>query len=196
MLATKPTERGFSPLLSCLLGAAYCSLNLPLRFGSSLCETVSCGGFTMHLDEEQLKNLKADLRRDLDAIERVEKLMAFKNGSLSPPVDERQYSLPVAVPMPAGSDDIEEAPARSLIDTIDYLLNSDISVRWTTGRVLAHLEKVGNPSKAANPIYSVGQAMQKLVDRGRLKVIRRGAGSAPNIYRGVGEESPVIEKSE
>jgi|ERR1017187_1847308 hypothetical protein len=146
----------------------------------------------MQPDAEKLIALEAELRRDLDAIERVKRLMAFKNGSLSPP-DDRQYRLPVPLPEDLGEDDAEVGPVKSLIGTVEQIMNSDPSVRWTTAKTLARLQHLGFSFKAKRPVFSVGQAIQKLVEKGRIRVVRHGSGNTPNIYKG---KAPPNESAE
>ncbi len=139
----------------------------------------------MHPDAEKLAALEADLRKDLDAIERVKRLMAFKNGSLSPPPDDRQYRLPVSPStMDHGEEEAEAGPPKTLIGTIEQIMNADPNIRWTTTRMLNQLQSIQYPLGAKKPVYSVGQAIQKLLEKGRIRIIKRGSGNAPNIYKG------------
>lgn len=144
----------------------------------------------MDFDTQKLATLEEDLKRDLDAIQRVRKLISFKNGALSsePKDDPRQRIIPLEVRADDTfqmSDDSESVPrAPSLRGTIESIINSDPSVRWTTQKMLAYLQKTGYDLKAQKPVYSIGQALQKLVDADRIRIIQRGAGSSPNIYKG------------
>jgi hypothetical protein len=146
----------------------------------------------MDLEAKKIQALKEELRRDLEAIERVERLMASKNGS---PKDERQVIMPLTLSISdtIGVQDDEEndGQAVSLKGTIESTINSDLSVKWTNQKMLAHLEKTGFPLRAKKPIYSIGQAMQKLSDSGAIKLVRKGMGNQPNIYRGKPKEQPV-----
>lgn len=133
----------------------------------------------MDADAKKLASLEEELRRDLDAIARVKELMARKR-----PPDSRQYALPIPISDKAkDSIDDLDAPAQSLRGTIENMINADPEARWTTQKVLAHLQQTGFPLKAQKPIYSVGQALQKLVDKGSIRIVRKGIGSQPNIYK-------------
>jgi len=135
----------------------------------------------MDADAKRLAALEEELRRDLDAIARVKQLMALKNGSLSPP-DSRQLKL--AITRLTDAEDDDEAPIQSLRGTVEKIINADPTIRWTTQKVLAHLQNTGFPLKAQKPIYSVGQALQKLAGDGKIRIVRKGVGSQPNIYKG------------
>jgi hypothetical protein len=141
-------------------------------------------------EEQKLSNLEEELRRDLEAIARVRQIMATKDASASK-ADDRQLPLPIrrVTPAVASQDDSDDAPVTSLRGTIAATINADPGVRWTTQKMLKHLEDTGFPLKAKKPIYSVGQTMQILAEQGKIKLTRRGAGSSPNIYRGIEKPS-------
>jgi hypothetical protein len=144
------------------------------------------------MDAAEIRLLKEELRKDLEAIERVERLMAAKNSPR--PADEHQLP-PGAEPAVAGqepddSEDFTEAPRDSLRGTIERIVNTDTTTRWTTQKVLARLKELNFNLRAKKPIYSVGQSLNILATRGRIRVARRGAGSAPNIYKGI-ERTPA-----
>jgi|SRR5665213_2422511 len=150
----------------------------------------------MDMEARKLTALKDDLRRDLEAIERVERMMAFKNGSLLPLRDERQIPLQIqTVSSEEEEDDDSEVQAGSLRATIEQMINADPNNRWTTQKVLAQLKAANYPLRAKAPIYSVGQTLNVLVRKGKIRVARKGAGSAPNIYKGKTPEGGAMKES-
>ena len=143
----------------------------------------------MDSETEKLANLEADLRRDLEAIERVRKILALKNGSVIRATENRT-DLPKALTIEVSdglnlSDNaaLDVSPT-SLRDTIEYIINANANERWTVQKMLKHLIESGFELKAKEPIYSVGQAMKKIADKERIRVIHRGVGSRPSIYQG------------
>ncbi len=143
----------------------------------------------MEADAKRLAALEEELRKDLEAITRVRQIMSLKNGSLR--LDDRQLKLPIAG-KPAKDDaidsaeeDADDAPITSLRGKIAEVINSDPTVRWTTQRVLAHLQQSGFPLRAEKPIFSVGQSLSALVRKGKIRMVRKGTGSQPNIYKGL-----------
>ncbi len=58
--------------------------------------------------------------------------------------------------------------------------------------MVKHLTDMGFNLKAQKPVFSVGQAMRKLADQGRIKLIRKGSGSEPNIYKGKEKEERQV----
>jgi hypothetical protein len=147
----------------------------------------------MEPETKRLAALKEELLKDMEALERVERLMAAKNGLLSRP-DDRQLTLPIR-PLTARREATDKAvdsaeedadqPVLSLRGKIEEAVNTNPEMRWTTQKVLAHLQAIGFPLRAQKPIYSVGQALQKLAEGKKIRIVRRGVGSAPNIYKGI-----------
>ena len=144
----------------------------------------------MDSEAQKLDALEQELKRDLDAITRVKKMMAFKNGLLSSPADDRQMALPVPAD-PADNRvitleaDLEFVPAASLRGTIEAIINKDADVRWTVQKMLKYLRDINFNLKATKPLFSVGQAMKKLADSKRIRLVYRGTGSEPYIYKGL-----------
>jgi hypothetical protein len=147
----------------------------------------------MVLDEKQLIALEEQARLDLDAIQRIRGMMARQNGA-----------KPNVQPPPPGEDEVEDfrdydddsgeydgKEATTLIGTIAKTINADPGKKWTTAKVLAHLQSTGYPLKAAKPLYSVGQSLGKLVEQGKIRILRRGLGSKPNIYGAGAQTDPV-----
>ena len=148
----------------------------------------------MDLDAKKIIALKDELRKDLEALERVERLMAAKNGSLAI-ADERKVVVPISLSVDdsINLEDEDDNPASSLKGTIENIVNADISVRWTNQKMLAHMQQTGFKFRAKKPIYSVGQAMTQLADTGKIRIVRRGVGNQPNIYKGKPAEQPSTE---
>ncbi|MGH7972520.1 MAG: hypothetical protein ACREIC_27720, partial [Limisphaerales bacterium] len=124
----------------------------------------------MDIEARKLAALKDDLRRDLEAIERVERMMAFKNGSLSPRPNERQVVLNIYDPEAAKDDDETAVEAGSLRSKIEQIVNDAPDTRWTTQKVLAHLQSINYPLRAKAPIYSVGQTLNVLARKGKIRI--------------------------
>lgn len=127
-------------------------------------------------------------KKDLEALARLKRFLPT-NGS-APTVDERQMALPA----PGQQDeDLDEAPVKSLRGTIERVINADPTVRWTTQKMVSNLQRIRFPLRAKKPIYSVGQSMQILAERGAIRLVRRGVGSAPNIYKGKINNEQITE---
>ena len=146
----------------------------------------------MVLDEKQLIALEEQARLDLDAIQRIRGMMARQNGT------KPHAQQPSDAPPPGDVDDFEDDSGEgdtkettTLIGTIAKTINADPGKKWTTAKVLAHLQSTGYPLKAAKPLYSVGQSLGKLVEQGKIRILRRGLGSKPNIYGAGAQTDPA-----
>jgi hypothetical protein len=130
------------------------------------------------MNAEQLAAIEAELKKDLEAVSRVRRLLEGKQSASPEPTTE------------AGStaEDLE-SPVSSLRGTIERTMNADPQAKWTVQKMLSHLQQTGYPLKAQKPLYSVGQSMKILVDRGRIRLVRKGVGSAPNVYKGIPRET-------
>ncbi len=150
----------------------------------------------MKIDE--IIALKEEAKADYDALERVERLWAAKNG-ITPKKVEDDLQMPLVVQQPAGTTEIDEydteAPSDSLRGTIERIVNNEPNARWTTQKVLARLQELKYDLRATKPIYSVGQSLNVLAKKGRIRLARKGAGSAPNIYKGKTQEAIAESRS-
>jgi hypothetical protein len=140
------------------------------------------------MNPAELRSMEEDLQKDLEALARVRRILESKNGSLrlnaeAKPPPGQVIFVGNAIRV-ADVDDPDETPVTSLRGKIEQIINSDPAVKWTTQKVLAHLQRIGFPLKAKKPIYSVGQSLNVLTDQGRIRLVRKGVGSTPNLYRG------------
>ena len=82
----------------------------------------------MDFDTQKLATLEEDLKRDLDAIQRVRKLISFKNGALSSvPTDDqwqriRTMEAPPHVAMLTASEDGEDVMQAMRLGALGYVL--------------------------------------------------------------------------
>jgi len=125
----------------------------------------------MEFDARKLLSIEEKLRKDLDAVQRVKRMMALEAAE--------------GGGHDADADDADlEAPVTSLRGTIQQLLNANPEKRWTAQQVLSALKDSGYPLRAKQPIYSVGQTLNILAKKQKIRIVRRGTGSAPHIYKG------------
>jgi hypothetical protein len=154
------------------------------------------------MDAETIKAYKEELRKDLEALERVERMMAAKSDAVAVKNDKQ---LPLLSPRIVESTQVDEqevdeydteAPSDSLRGTIERIVNGDPATRWTTQKVLTRLKELKYNLRAQKPIYSVGQSLNVLAKKGRIRLARKGAGSAPNVYRAKTQDSPNAHRNE
>ena len=156
----------------------------------------------MHLDATDIARMKSELQKDMEALERVERMMGQTTTSTmpvvadQPPVHETKshpvdYGLNVGFSRP---DNMLEPI--SLVAAVTKVINDDPGHRWTTQGVFGKLKSMGYPFGAKEPIFSIGQTLRKLVDRGEIRLARKGAGSEPNIYKGKTEQLKLDQPKE
>ena len=128
------------------------------------------------LEQEMMK----EHQKDLAALARLKRFLP-SNGSAS--ASEISNAMPVQ-----SSDPItplvpeEDTPLKHAIRDI---MNNDPTVKWSYRKMLKYFSDIGFKLKAKKPIYSIGQATQKLVGAGQIKLLKQGFGSSPNSYRGL-----------
>ena len=67
----------------------------------------------------------------------------------------------------------------------------------TNPKMFKYLKDIGFRLNAKKPIYSIGQATQRLINSEQIKLLRKGAGNKPNIFRGLTNlEQAARESSE
>ena len=129
------------------------------------------------MDNEQIaameRQMQEEHRKDVDALERLKRFLP-SNGLGATSQVTAQSVIPL-VPE-------EDTPLK---DAISDIMDNDPTVRWTNTKMLKYLTDVGFKLNAKQPIYSVGQATQRLLDSEKIKLVRKGAGSTPNIFRGL-----------
>ncbi len=140
----------------------------------------------MLTETDRLNSLEQELRRDLEAIERVKRMMAFKNNN--PPAQRAEESKPSKIvglfELDGADETMQPEEGVSLRGTIEAIMNADPSLRWTVQKMVQRLKDSGFELKAQKPVFSVGQAMKKLADKGRVRLAVKGVGSAPHVYQG------------
>src|SRR4051794_29414847 len=105
----------------------------------------------------ELASLEEEVQKDLEAIARVRRMLEIRNGLAhgAKPPPQHVILIGDAKP-PVDLKDVEGAPVTSLRGKIEHIINSDPALKWTTQRMLAHLQRIGFPLKAKKPIYSIG----------------------------------------
>lgn len=135
------------------------------------------------MDQDQIAAMEQQMmeehRKDMEALARLKRFIP-PNGATS---GASRSSITVSAPSPVVPLVPEEGTP--LKHAIRDIANHEPSVRWTNVKMLKYLESIKFELNAQKPIYSIGQATQKLIDRGDLKLVKKGSGNTPNIFRGL-----------
>jgi hypothetical protein len=76
----------------------------------------------------------------------------------------------------------------TLINSVADIMARDQGT-WDAPKMLEYLSTVGVPSKAT----TINRILRKLVERGKIKRVKKGEGRNPNIYKAVLERKEVLE---
>ena len=79
--------------------------------------------------------------------------------------------------------DVEDNP-QSIIGKVDAVMNADPTKKWTVASMIAYLQHSGFSLAAKKPEATMGLVFTKLRNRGKIRIVRRGSGRNPNVYRG------------
>ena len=130
------------------------------------------------------ESLKADYEKNLEAIERVERLLA-----------ERQSTPASAKVRPgAANDGVEDAA--TLKATVEAAIRDYGNGKWNVNDILARLKSAGYEIQAKDPYKSLHSTIWKLEKDGVVRVVIRGKGRQPNTYQAVMDHADKANESD
>jgi hypothetical protein len=146
------------------------------------------------LEADALRTLLSDLKlrakanydRDVEAIERVERLLTLDPGALVPTISKELMLLASVAPCANGQSQTavpESDEQTSLIDSVEAIFRHFPDRSWNVSMLEAQLRQGGFAFAAKNPKASINTSLARLTDRGTVRVTRRGAGRKPSIYK-------------
>jgi hypothetical protein len=128
---------------------------------------------------------KVNYERDLEAIERVERLIAVGAGITAESAQHLLATATAAAPVVMNGeiapDDPDSQP--TLIDAVERMFRTFPNVSLNVGMLEAQLRKAGFVLAAKQPKSSINTAVSRLAERGVIRIVRRGAGRKPSTYR-------------
>jgi hypothetical protein len=130
------------------------------------------------------RRAKVNYERDLEAIERVERLIA---AGAEITAESAQHLLATATAAPVimngeiVPDDSESQP--TLIDAVERAFKTFPSVSLNVSSLETHLRKTGFVLAAKQPKSSINTAVSRLAERGIIRIVRRGTGRKASTYR-------------
>jgi len=130
------------------------------------------------------RRIRENYEKDMAAIRRVQKMLS-ENGSS--PVKSAIESKAAA-----GADDAE-ADDQSLVGNIEAIFLSDLKKNWTVPKIERRLLESGVTLKAKNPKPSIAGAIKRLMKRGVIRLVKKGGGKIPHIYRGAEQKDAGSE---
>jgi hypothetical protein len=163
-----------------------------LRIGSvSNCAMLWVSGASLGimLTKQELElirdQIESEHQKDIEALER---LMRFLPRVEMP---ESTNDQPAALTIEKAAIIVATDPnaglldngARSVLGGLELVLSQNHDRTWTGQQLKKELEAKGYELLAKNPMATIGVALKKLVDRGKIKVVRLGSGREPHIYQ-------------
>jgi hypothetical protein len=132
---------------------------------------------------ELRQRAKANYEHDIDAIERVEKLITTAESAVMPS-PEFLLTATRATAAPA-SDQGDEDSEVTLIDLVERVFKQFPDQSWNVNTLERQLRNAGFVFEAKNPKASLNTSLARLTERGAIRVSKRGGGRKPNLYRTV-----------
>jgi hypothetical protein len=145
----------------------------------------------------RLQEEQAEYKRDLDAIDRLKTRYLPQNGNGHGPKPSEPV-VPVwptvatqpAPPAPVvrrTPDQMTLPPFQTVIAMQEHIMKADPTKEWTAPEMYRRLLDAGASFNGDNAVKSVALNMSRLMDRGKLALVRRGAGKIPHVYKWNGE---------
>ena len=148
------------------------------------------------LTRESIKRYELELeeryRRAKDAIQLMRQMLN-QGESGFPTIDPGLAGVSAAGAQHASLPPLEATTeAQSLAGKIEQVCEEFHDDRWTMRRMLKYLQQIGFDLRD-KPEGSISAALGKLAQGGKLKVVRRGAGSMASIYQWRSPDEPVTD---
>jgi hypothetical protein len=147
--------------------------------------------------------MREEHRKDLEALERLKRLI-HKNGDATCQAPDHKPQQIDAEYVDNNDDplDLQEGlfPA-TIIGRVESIMVANTARRWTVPSMLTELMRQKFPLAAQKPASTLGLVFGKLHKRGRIRLVRRGSGRTPNVFRAVPPQtqegdSDISQKSE
>ena len=147
------------------------------------------------LDAKQLASIEATMeeehKKDREALQRLKRFLPNVNGHSSGFRETTgQVKLPVHVLVPVVNDD-DDAVTGTIIGKVESILMADPTEKWTVPRMLSFLRESGFQLEAQKPERTIGLVFRKLMKRGKVRLLKKGSGRIPNVYRAVVVGGPI-----
>lgn len=127
------------------------------------------------------RRMREEHRLDREALERLKRFQhPSKNGRTATPRSAKPAS---------GKDDAETAVVYTIITKVAEIMTADTTRTWNGPQMVEKLGTEGMPISAKRPVPTVTRAFRKLVKRGIIRRVKKGAGTIPSAYRAIEQSS-------
>jgi hypothetical protein len=138
--------------------------------------------------EEMQQSMLEEHRKDLEALERLKRFLPQSNAAVSKPKGVPEDLGPQA--------DLESLSEDTIIGKVEQVMTSDTARRWTVPLMFAELRRQNFPLAAQKPERTLGLILRKLADRKVIKIVKRGSGRSPNVYKAVVQEQAAVQEGD
>jgi hypothetical protein len=131
-------------------------------------------------------SMREEHRKDLEAFERMKRFLPA-NGRAP-----KQPTIIDAEPVDTDDDSLDLPDGQlpqTIIGKVESIMLADTAKRWTVPAMLQELRRISFPLEAKTPASTLGLVFAKLRRRGHIRIVKRGSGRTPNIFRGVQSQS-------
>lgn len=138
--------------------------------------------FTPEQLSEVERRMEEEHRKDREALLRLKRFL-----------DLGEQTSVITIHREEDSSNVDDTP--TIISKVESVFADDFTRKWTVPTMIAHLRHEGFPLVAQKPEATMGQVFARLQQRGVIRLVRRGAGRRPNIFKAVAQTKEE-EKSE
>lgn len=132
------------------------------------------------IDAKQLaameRAMQEEHRKDREALERLKRFLHADGNSCG------ELHEPKTV-LEQIQEEVDELNTNTMIGTVEAIIANDPKKRWTVASMLQRLRDDKFPLAADKPQASLGLVFSKLHKRGKIRLVRRGSGRTPHVYR-------------
>jgi hypothetical protein len=130
--------------------------------------------------------MREEHRKDLEALQRLKRFLPANSAAPTqqPPVDAKHADT-----NDDSHDPTVDSLAQTIIGKVESIMLADTNKRWTVASMLEELRRLNFPLVSKTPTSTLGLVFAKLHKRGIIRLVRRGSGRTPNVFRGVQSQS-------
>lgn len=136
---------------------------------------------TEQMIEELERAMLTEHRRELEALNLLKKRYANSKNGHSPVV----AGAVAASPLGGYPIDNDVPLPMTMVERVSQIVRGHPEVSWDAPKMVNVFKSSGIPLKAERPLSTFNRIFRKLQKRGVVRLVRRGKGTGPNVYRAV-----------
>jgi hypothetical protein len=136
---------------------------------------------------EMEKAMLEEHRKDREALDRLKRFIPKNSSPAKDDQVDAEYADVEALRPRQRAIELEandDLAPHTIIGKVESVMLADTTKRWTVPVMLQLLKGEKFPLAAQKPESTLGLVFAKLHKRGKIRLVRRGGGRTPNVYRG------------